>query len=94
MTAPTKTTIDLSNFNRAKEQSLEKNSELFGPLANFPHIVVRIRELWGTHELDNYLNDLLFAGRLDRQGFPREVASTIFKLIGANSAFIEEVFAE
>jgi hypothetical protein len=84
---------DPSNFNRAKEQSLENQAQLFQQLQSFPHIAVRIREMWGTQELDVYLNGLLFAGRLDRQGFPREVASTLFKLIMANDAFIEEVFA-
>jgi len=84
---------DPSNFNRAKEQSLENQAQLFQQLQSFPHIVVRIREMWGTQELDVYLNGLLFAGRLDRQGFPREAASTLFKLIMANDAFIEEVFA-
>lgn len=84
---------DPSNFNRAKEQSLENQAQLFQQLQSFPHIAVRIREMWGTRELDVYLNGLLFAGRLDRQGFPREVASTLFKLIMANDAFIEEVFA-
>lgn len=84
---------DPSNFNRAKEQSLENQAQLFQQLQSFPHIAVRIREMWGTQELDVYLNGLLFAGRLDRQGFPREVASILFKLIMANDAFIEEVFA-
>ena len=85
--------MDNSNFENAKKLSLEQNSELVITLENFPHIVERITHLWGTHELDNYLNSLLIVDRPNRAGFPLHVASAIHKLIVANDAFIADVFA-
>ena len=85
--------MDNSNFENAKADSLKVNAELTAKLEKFPHIVERIIHLWGTHELDTYLNSLLIADRPNRAGFPVDVASAIHKLIVANDKFIAAVFA-
>ena len=46
----------------------------------FPRILARLVELWGRPEADAYLNGLLMADRADRQGFPDDVASELFRL--------------
>jgi len=46
----------------------------------FPHILARIADLWGTAELDAYLDVLMLPDRQDRQGFPPEVAMDVFHL--------------
>lgn len=47
----------------------------------FPRILARIVELWGKPELDEYFqNDLLTTSRANRQGFPAEVATELFRL--------------
>ena len=84
--------MSTSNFENAKVASIAANKELIDKLSGFPHIHGKIEHLWGTKELDTYLNGLLFAGREGRQGFPKEIAKTIFNVMTANDAFIEEVF--
>lgn len=46
----------------------------------FPHILNKIIELWGTPALDPYIQSLLIDDRGDRHGFPHWVASEIFQL--------------
>lgn len=46
----------------------------------FPRILARLVELWGRPEADAYMNGLLVADRADRQGFPDDVASELFRL--------------
>jgi hypothetical protein len=40
----------------------------------------KIMALWNSSEFDVYLADLMTTTRIDRQGFPREVASDILYL--------------
>lgn len=46
----------------------------------FPRILARLAELWGTAELDAYLDHLLLCDRDGRQGFPPDVATELFHL--------------
>lgn len=46
----------------------------------FPHILEKIILLWNSDVLDAYLSDLMMPDRIDRQGFPPDVAREIFKL--------------
>lgn len=47
----------------------------------FPRVLARILELWGTPELDPYLTELMMDTRDGkRKGFPAEVASEILRL--------------
>jgi len=50
----------------------------------FPHILERVAELWGTPALDAFLEVLMLPDRLDRQGFPPEVAMEIFSLFSVH----------
>lgn len=48
---------------------------------NYPRVFEKIHLLWGTPELDPYLNDLIMDSRGgQRQGFPPNVASEILRL--------------
>lgn len=46
----------------------------------FPHIFSKLAELWDTDEIDQYLVTIVFDTRSDRRGFPKEVASELWKL--------------
>ncbi len=52
----------------------------------FPRILARIVDLWGTSACDNYLQSLMVSDRTDRQGFPADVATEIFRLSMAHGA--------
>ena len=52
----------------------------------FPRILARIADLWGTAELDYYLDDLMLSDREGRQGFPTDVATEFFRLIKMHGA--------
>ena len=47
-----------------------------------PHILERIAQLWGTSQIDQYLQELLLDTRGDRQGFAPEVMSDLMYLHG------------
>lgn len=46
----------------------------------FPRILAKVTELWGTARLDGYLESLMLPDRQDRQGFPLDVAMDILRL--------------
>lgn len=46
----------------------------------FPHIVARIADLWGTHHMESYLQSLIVSDRPKRQGFPVEVIMEIYMI--------------
>jgi hypothetical protein len=47
----------------------------------FPHIVDKIANLWGTVGMPRYFNELLFNDRGgSRQGFPPEIMAEIFSV--------------
>lgn len=46
----------------------------------FPRILAKFVELWGTPPMDAYLQNLMVSDRPSRQGFPSEVAAEIFRL--------------
>ena len=46
----------------------------------FPHIVEKIANLWGTVGMPRYFNELLFNDRGSRQGFPPEIMAEIFSV--------------
>jgi ankyrin repeat protein len=48
--------------------------------ARYGRVLEKIVELWGTPAIDGYFSELMLPDRIDRQGFPPEVASEIFEL--------------
>lgn len=47
----------------------------------FPHVVVKLIELWGFSAINQYFTDLMLHTRaVPRQGFPPDVAKEIFDL--------------
>jgi hypothetical protein len=55
--------------------------------ARFPHILAKLAELWGSGEADRYLDSLMVSDRVDRAGFPPDVAMEIFRLASAHAAY-------
>ena len=46
----------------------------------FPHIFNKLNELSHSNLFNDYLNDVIFDSRGNRQGFPAEVVSELWKL--------------
>lgn len=62
---------------------------LMTDLSEFKRIQANIRSLWGTIELDTYLNTLMSDTRNNtRQGFPPKAAAVIIKMSLYNSAYL------
>ena len=53
---------------------------------NFPHILARLADLWGSTALDAYLDGLMLDDRGGRQGFPPDVGTEIFRLISLHAS--------
>jgi hypothetical protein len=47
---------------------------------DYPHILNRLMQLWGTQEFDPFMHDLMVDKRGGRQGFPLEVAAELMFL--------------
>lgn len=50
---------------------------------NFPHVFERLLELWGTADMQPYLDELMMSRRPGRQGFPSQAAAEIWALSAA-----------
>jgi hypothetical protein len=49
--------------------------------ANYPYIIEKLLEYWGTAQMHPYLEELMMSKRgVNRQGFPAEVAAEIWAL--------------
>ncbi len=46
----------------------------------YPRIGEKITLLWGSVELQKYLNNLIFDARGDREGFPKHVAAALLRI--------------
>jgi hypothetical protein len=57
---------------------------------HYPKIGERILLLWGSAELQKYLNDLIFDERGDRAGFPTPIAVAIMRLLKEHGKLVSE----
>ncbi len=49
--------------------------------ANYPYIIEKLLEYWGTAQMPPYLEELMISKRgVNRQGFPAEVAAELWAL--------------
>jgi hypothetical protein len=49
--------------------------------ANYPHIIEKLLEYWGTAQMPLYFEELMMSKRgINRQGFPAEVTAEIWTL--------------
>ena len=53
---------------------------------NFPHILARLADLWGSAALDAYLDGLMLDDRGGRHGFPPDVGMEIFRPISLHAS--------
>ena len=59
-------------------------------IETFPRIGNRIVLLWGTVDLQNYLNTLIVDERGGREGFPHPVAEAILRIHGEHYKTVSE----
>lgn len=50
-------------------------------LSNYPHVLERIRALWGNPELEGYIDSIMLADRDHRQGFLPEAWLELTRII-------------
>lgn len=50
---------------------------------NYPHVFEKLLELWGTAEMQPYLDELMMSRRPGRQGFPANAAAEVWALSAA-----------
>ena len=50
---------------------------------HYPHVFENIVRMWGTSEMEPFLNSLMVTQRSGRQGFSPDAASEIIRLIAA-----------
>ncbi len=82
---------EVHDIQAVKAKLLEKMGDRAGDYPvhieqRFPHILAKITRLWGTAELDSYLESLMLNDRDGRQGFPPEVGMEMFHLSFAHAA--------
>ncbi|MGC2164663.1 MAG: hypothetical protein WA632_01460 [Gallionella sp.] len=56
--------------------------------ARCPYISAKIAQLWGTVDLNKYLNSIVFDERGGRQGFPEPTASALFRVYYYHQSFM------
>ena len=59
-------------------------------IETFPRIGNRIVLLWGSVDLQNYLNDLIIDERGGREGFPYPVAEAILLIHGEHNKIVSK----
>lgn len=47
---------------------------------NFPRILAKLIEQWGSRDMGAYFDSLVFSDRAKRVGFPADVATELFRL--------------
>jgi hypothetical protein len=57
-------------------------------LDRYPEIGKKITQLWGSPDLNQFLNSLVFDERGDRQGFPEPIALALFKVFEAHRTLV------
>ena len=76
-------TFDIPSLRAKMLAHLGDNSDAYPRQTEqrFPRILAKLVELWGKPQASAYLNGLVFSDdRPNREGFPVEVASELFKL--------------
>ena len=56
----------------------------------YPRIGEKIRQLWGSIDLNHYLNSIIFDDRGGRQGFPEHVANALFRVYENHGSLVRE----
>ncbi len=67
----------------------EVAAEVLLLIEKFPHIGNRIELLWGTADLQNYLNTLIVDERGGRKGFPHLVVGALLRIHTAHYKVIK-----
>ena len=68
----------------------EVQSEVTVIRNHYPKIGERIALMWGSAELQKYLNNLVYDERGDREGFPRPIANAIMRVLREHGKLVLE----
>jgi hypothetical protein len=74
----------------AKRISAEIAADVKIVIEKFPRIGNRIVLLWGTPDLQNYLNTLIVDERGGRAGFPPPIASAILRIHSEHALIVSK----
>jgi hypothetical protein len=56
----------------------------------YPRISEKIKQLWGSSDLNHYLNSIIFDDRGGRQGFPEQVANALIRVYENHASLVRE----
>ena len=56
----------------------------------YPKIGEKIKQSWGSGDLRNYLNSLIYDERGGRQGFPEKIVSALFRVYEGHTILFPE----
>lgn len=73
-----------SSFNAEISHDISLVQELY------PRIGEKIKQLWGTIDLNHYLTSIIFDDRGGRQGFPEHVANALFRVYENHGSLVKE----
>ena len=59
---------------------MTKYDDLAAKLEAYPHILEKLKKVWGTEKAPDYLHNLKVMDRMNRQGFPFDVLVAIDEL--------------
>jgi hypothetical protein len=59
-------------------------------LEQYPNVGKKIAQLWGSVDLHNYLNSIVFDERGGRHGFPENIVSALFRVSEAHKTLVPE----
>lgn len=68
----------------------EMTSDVAFILEKHPRIGNKIALMWGSVELQKYLNDIIFDARGDRQGFPPATAEVLLRIHRYHGTLVPE----
>jgi hypothetical protein len=57
----------------------------------YPKIGEKIKQSWGSGDLRNYLNSLIYDERGGRQGFPENIVSALFRVYESHTILYPEI---
>jgi hypothetical protein len=59
-------------------------------LERYPKIGEKIKQSWGSGDLQSYLNSLIYDERGGRQGFPEKIVSALFRVYEGHTTLFPE----
>lgn len=77
-------------MNPASPFSIDVSNDISLVHELYPRIGEKLKQLWGSGELNHYLNSIIFDDRGGRQGFPEHVANALFRVYENHRSLVKE----